>query len=275
MATLAAVATRLNLIMSSVTLLNIEVVNNPAKFTDPYEFEITFECLGPLKEDLEWKLVYVGSAESTQYDQELECLLVGPVPVGVNKFRFTANAPSADLIPPGDLLSVTVILLTCAYREKVFVQVGYFVNNEYDTEELRENPPSRPQLDHVVRNVLTEKPKVTRYSIPWDNENESEFPPEQPDVDVDTDEEYGNEDEDRLDELADERDEQEADAEDDDDEVDDNDDAEDEEDEGDEDEGDEDVDLEAPEPKKRKVAALTEKTEPEDKPKEPEPAGQT
>ncbi|PHH85707.1 hypothetical protein CDD83_46 [Cordyceps sp. RAO-2017] len=71
--------------MSVVSLLGVKVVNNPAKFTDKYEFEITFECLEALEKDLEWKLTYVGSATSDQYDQELDSLLVGPVPVGVNK----------------------------------------------------------------------------------------------------------------------------------------------------------------------------------------------
>ena len=36
--------------------------------------------------DLEWKIVYIGSAESTDYDQELACVEVGPVPVGIHKF---------------------------------------------------------------------------------------------------------------------------------------------------------------------------------------------
>lgn len=35
--------------MSVVTLLGVKVVNNPAKFTDKYEFEITFECLEALE----------------------------------------------------------------------------------------------------------------------------------------------------------------------------------------------------------------------------------
>lgn len=35
--------------MSVVSLLGVKVVNNPAKFTDKYEFEITFECLEPLE----------------------------------------------------------------------------------------------------------------------------------------------------------------------------------------------------------------------------------
>lgn len=177
--------------MSLVSLLGVNVLNNPAKFTDAYEFEITFECLEPLKEDLEWKLTYVGSSKSLDHDQELDSILVGPVPVGVNKFLFTADPPSPELIPSSELVSVTVILLSCSYKEKEFVRVGYYVNNEYDSEDLRENPPAKVQVDHIVRNILAEKPRVTRFNIVWDNENENpdEFPPEQPDVDLEDDDE--------------------------------------------------------------------------------------
>lgn len=35
--------------MSVVSLLGVNVKNNPAKFGDPYEFEITFECLEQLQ----------------------------------------------------------------------------------------------------------------------------------------------------------------------------------------------------------------------------------
>ncbi|CAI5019999.1 CGH_1_HP_G0124470.mRNA.1.CDS.1 [Saccharomyces cerevisiae] len=116
--------------MSIVSLLGIKVLNNPAKFTDPYEFEITFECLESLKHDLEWKLTYVGSSRPLDHDQELDSILVGPVPVGVNKFVFSADPPSAELIPASELVSVTVILLSCSYDGREFVRVGYYVNNE-------------------------------------------------------------------------------------------------------------------------------------------------
>lgn len=167
--------------MSIVSLLGIEVLNNPARFSDPYEFEITFECLEPLKEDLEWRLTYVGSSKSLDHDQELDLILVGPVPVGINKFLFQADPPSAELIPASELVSVTVILLSCSYSGREFVRVGYYVNNEYDSEELRENPPTKVQVDHVVRNILAEKPRVTRFNIVWDNEdsNAENYPPEQ------------------------------------------------------------------------------------------------
>ncbi|GMM36647.1 nucleosome assembly factor [Saccharomycopsis crataegensis] len=175
--------------MSIVSLLGINVLNNPAKFTDPYEFEITFECLEPLSHDLEWKLTYVGSSRSLDHDQELDSILVGPVPVGVNKFLFQADPPSPELIPASELVSVTVILLSCSYRDREFVRVGYYVNNEYDTEELRENPPNKVQVEHVNRNILAEKPRVTRFNIVWDNEEVEEYPPEQQEADLEEDEE--------------------------------------------------------------------------------------
>ena len=42
--------------------------------------------------DLEWKLIYVGSAEDETYDQLLESVLVGPVNVG--NYRFVLQVPA-------------------------------------------------------------------------------------------------------------------------------------------------------------------------------------
>ena len=76
----------------------VTVLNNPTHFSNPFHFEITFECLEPLNDgapppslasmpgpggrpalphshpdalgaDLEWKLIYVGSAYDQQKDQ--------------------------------------------------------------------------------------------------------------------------------------------------------------------------------------------------------------
>ena len=133
----------------------------------PYIFKVTFECISPLEDDIEWKLIYVGSAESEKYDQELDSCMVGPVPVGVNSFEFEAEAPSPEKIPASDLLGVTVILLTASYKDAEFIRVGYYVNNDYESEELRENPPEDVQLDKVCREVLASKPRVTRFNINW------------------------------------------------------------------------------------------------------------
>ncbi|KAI1086288.1 histone deposition protein Asf1 [Rostrohypoxylon terebratum] len=180
--------------MSVVSLLGVNILNNPAKFTDNYVFEITFECLEQLEKDLEWKLTYVGSATSDQYDQELDSLLVGPIPVGVNKFIFEADAPKTTRIPDADILGVTVVLLTCSYDGREFVRVGYYVNNEYESDELNADPPAKPIVEKIRRNVLADKPRVTRFAIKWDSEASAppEFPPEQPEADLQPDEEeYG------------------------------------------------------------------------------------
>lgn len=49
------------------------------------------------------------------------------------------------------------------------MRVGYFINNEYTDAELRENPPPQPQFDKVQRNILGDKPRVTRFKINWDD----------------------------------------------------------------------------------------------------------
>lgn len=99
--------------------------------------------------DLEWKIIYVGSASSESYDQTLDSVLVGPVPAGKHKFVFQADAPNTGAIPPEDAVGVTVVLLTCSYKGCEFVRVGYYVNNEYDDPELTENPPLKPIFEKV------------------------------------------------------------------------------------------------------------------------------
>ena len=52
-------------------------------------------------------------------------------------------------------MGVTVVLLTCSYRNKEFIRVGYYVNNEYADPEMKENPPAIPQFDKVGYNKIT------------------------------------------------------------------------------------------------------------------------
>ncbi|XP_076256340.1 histone chaperone asf1 [Rhynchophorus ferrugineus] len=160
--------------MAKVQLCNITVMDNPSPFLNPFQFEITFECIEELKEDLEWKMIYVGSAESEEYDQVLDSVFVGPIPEGKHMFVFQADPPNVSRIPENDALGVTVVLLTCSYRSQEFIRVGYFINNEYSDQELRENLPSPPQFDKVTRNILASEPRVTRFKINWEEPNAQE-----------------------------------------------------------------------------------------------------
>jgi ASF1 like histone chaperone len=81
--------------------------------------------------DLEWKVIYVGSASGPQYDQELEDVVVGPVPVGLSKFVLSTPPPDPKLVPEDDLLGATVVLICCSYKGQEFIRVGYWINNTY------------------------------------------------------------------------------------------------------------------------------------------------
>ena len=112
------------------------------------------------------------SAESSSLDQTLDEILVGPVPVGTNKFLLQADAPDSSKIPINDIIGVTVVLVTCSYKDQEFARVGYYVNNEYIpydgySEDIH-GPPQQPlDLTKICRTILADKPRVTRFPINW------------------------------------------------------------------------------------------------------------
>lgn len=114
----------------------------------------------------------MGSAHDTAQDQVLDEILVGPVPVGVNKFVLQADAPNPTALPSDDILGVTVVLVTCSYREREFIRVGYYVNNELLGHDPELPVPTYPQMDmeKVQRQILADKPRVTKFPIQWGQE---------------------------------------------------------------------------------------------------------
>lgn len=99
-----------------------------------------------------------------------------------------ADPPDPSRIREEDIIGVTVLLLTCSYLGQEFVRVGYYVNNDYDDEQLREEPPTKVLVEKVQRNILSDKPRVTKFPINFHPENGgNEEPP--PAVENDGDEE--------------------------------------------------------------------------------------
>lgn len=153
-----------------INVVSVEVLDNPAPFKNPLSFLVTYECLYQLNNDLEWRLTYVGDAESETHDQVLDSVLVGPVYPGQYRFVFQVDPPDADKLQPENVVGITAVLLTCLYADKEFVRVGYYVNNEYPEEEtaLREDPPKVPLIDKLMRNILADQPRVTKFPVDWD-----------------------------------------------------------------------------------------------------------
>lgn len=82
-----------------------------------------------------------------------------------------ADPPDIAKIPADDAVGVTVVLITASYREQEFVRVGYYVNNEYEDQELKDEPPLEPQFNKLVRTIATDQPRVTKFKINWDSAN--------------------------------------------------------------------------------------------------------
>lgn len=94
-----------------------------------------------------------------------------------------ADPPDPSKIREEDIIGVTVLLLTCSYLGQEFIRVGYYVNNDYDDEQLREEPPPKVLIDRVQRNILADKPRVTKFPINFHPENneQGEQAPSSPD----------------------------------------------------------------------------------------------
>ena len=187
--------------MSSVNVLDVQILNGELlPFSSTFRFQITFECVAEIPDDLvswrsartpasftppsssrlllllslpvpplqDWRVVYVGSAKAKAFDQVLDSVLVGPVKCGVSRFELEVPGPKYAEIPPDDLLGSTAVMLSCFYREKEFVRVGYWVSNVYNKALAEgEEPPKAPPQEDISRSVLKEKPCVTRWPIEW------------------------------------------------------------------------------------------------------------
>ena len=66
--------------------------------------------------DLEWKVVYVGSSAGPEHDQELDSVLVGPVPIGTSRFVLQTSPIDSTRIPPDDIIGATVSQGMCFAR---------------------------------------------------------------------------------------------------------------------------------------------------------------
>jgi histone chaperone ASF1 len=81
-----------------INIVNVQVLDNPAAATSPFQFEITFEGIAPqvMTAELEWKVVYVGCASDKGYDQILAEFTITGISVGMNEFIMQAPAPNYD-----------------------------------------------------------------------------------------------------------------------------------------------------------------------------------
>ena len=71
---------------------------------------------------------------------------------------------------------MTALIITVTYKQQEFFRIGYYVYNNYTEPELLENPPDQVILEKITRNILIDKPRITKFNIKWsDKEEEAEM----------------------------------------------------------------------------------------------------
>lgn len=55
------------------------------------------------------------------------------------------------------------------------MRIGYYVNNEYPVESPENIAPEQIEIPKITRNILGDEPRITRFTIKWDEEVDREL----------------------------------------------------------------------------------------------------
>ena len=121
-----------------VTNISIPVVKSP--FNTSLKVNIEFEAFDSLSQDLQWKIIYIGSANSCEYDQILESFSFPVKEIGQCSFQVDVAPPDHRLIPSfDDFLGATLLMFSAMYNDNEFFRCSYFVYNNFENESVIQN----------------------------------------------------------------------------------------------------------------------------------------
>eukprot|EP00834_Sanchytrium_tribonematis_P001649 NODE_42_length_34079_cov_0.552619.p13 type:complete len:180 gc:universal NODE_42_length_34079_cov_0.552619:1160-621(-) len=167
-----------------IHILEIAFNHERKNFSDSIEMKIKFNAIECLQNDVNFKVTYVFDPQQPKFDRELDDLSIGPIPQGIGEFALICDPPTLEGIPAELVYGVQVLTLTLSYSDQEFCHIGYYVNTTYKYEipfEEDENgqlsfvfPQNHPVVSDLVRVIHSDKPRVTRKQIDWqDNASNS------------------------------------------------------------------------------------------------------
>ena len=141
-----------------IKICKVEVLENPCNFLQPFQFKITFIAGENLNtNEYEFKIVYVGSAESKDFDQILLSEPLGSYCKGQHDLILCSAPVDPEKIPKEELVAPSIVLLVGYHNQKQFFQVGYLVVKEYlDDEE----PATITKYDKLQRRILEDFARI-------------------------------------------------------------------------------------------------------------------
>ena len=153
-------------------ITNILINDNPEPFKSKINLEIHYESHQNFQTPINFKVIYIGSIESSKHDQILISLEKEKMKKGEDKLFLTIDPPKKNLIPSlEDLLGMSALMISCSFKNNEFFRCSYYVRNDYmDNEEIiNEN---NFDINKVFRCFYTVKPKIIVNDIDWDEMND-------------------------------------------------------------------------------------------------------
>jgi len=152
---------------SKVNIINCKPTPNKLSAQDKWSVEVSIEVLDDAVKELTWSLIYVGSPKDKMYDQQLCKASIGPLTQDKFDFVIEGNPPNNTLVPPDEVLGMSILFLIGAFHEQEFIRIGFYVSTFYSDIELNECPPEELLYEKLQRQILLNTPRITKFAIDW------------------------------------------------------------------------------------------------------------
>lgn len=85
--------------MGYFNITNVLFTSSTQKIDENFVLKIQFECLREIKQEVEWKVVYVADSDNKSFDQELDNIYMGSLKYGSSEFDWNVPKPDYTKIP--------------------------------------------------------------------------------------------------------------------------------------------------------------------------------
>jgi histone chaperone ASF1 len=111
----------------------------------------------------------VVSPNDTKKDQELGVFIISAKKLGKFKMVIKVQPPNYLDFLPENIIGITIILLNFRYKNIEFIRIGYYVNNELNSDEkFLLDHSIKLNLKLIIRKILINQPRITHYPCLFD-----------------------------------------------------------------------------------------------------------
>ena len=116
--------------MGYFNITNVQFASSSQKINDNFLLKIQFECLREIKQEIEWKVVYVADSDNKSFDQELDSIYMDSLNYGSSEFDWNVSKPDYSKIPNAmEIFDSTLLMLIVSINKYVVFIFGNWIND--------------------------------------------------------------------------------------------------------------------------------------------------